>query len=133
MNFRLVGRMLMLVTAVLPGVAVVMDMGVHRMSMFMGVLMEMLMRVRVSVFMEVPHPPFGFHGYAHGCAHGYAHENAIAYVRACLSWDSPITPGVIQEVGETTPGKALALREAPEVKPPGNSPKRHGDYNTPRR
>jgi hypothetical protein len=55
MNFRLVSRMLVLMTAVLPGVAVVMDMRVHRMSMFMGVLMEMLMRVRVGVLMEVNH------------------------------------------------------------------------------
>jgi hypothetical protein len=55
MDFRLVRRVLMLMTAVLPSVAVVVHMGIVYMGMFMGMLVQMLMCVRMVMLMQVNH------------------------------------------------------------------------------
>jgi hypothetical protein len=55
MSFRLVRRVLMFVRPMLPGVAMVMHMGITGMRMLMGMLVQMLMRVRVGMLMQVNH------------------------------------------------------------------------------
>lgn len=55
MSFRLVRRVLMFVRPMLPGVAMVMHMGITCMRMLMGMLVQMLMRVGMGMFMQVNH------------------------------------------------------------------------------
>jgi hypothetical protein len=53
MYFRLMRRMLMLVSPVLSGMLMGMHMGVSCMSMLVGMLVQMLMCVRVGMVMQV--------------------------------------------------------------------------------
>ena len=55
MNFRLVRRMHMFMAAMLSGMLMDMHMGVFCMSMLVGVLVQMLMRMRVGMLMQVDH------------------------------------------------------------------------------
>jgi hypothetical protein len=57
MDLRFMSRMLMLVRAMLSGVAVVVHMGVCPMGMFMGMLVQMLMGMRMRVLMQVDFLP----------------------------------------------------------------------------
>ena len=53
MDFRLMGRMLVLVRAMLPGVLMVVDMGVNAVAVLMGMLVQMLMGMRMRVLMQM--------------------------------------------------------------------------------
>jgi len=56
-RLRFMGRMLVLVTAVFPGMDMVMHVGIRPMGMFMGMLVQMLVGVHVLVLMQVDFVP----------------------------------------------------------------------------
>jgi hypothetical protein len=55
MNFGFMRRVFMLMDAVLPRVAMVVHMRIACMGMFVGMLVQVFMRVRVGMFMQVNH------------------------------------------------------------------------------